>query len=317
MSDSGNPVILHRRCSLARSPSACAAILLVCSVAFAAGCRRDNRPTVVLYVSADEYVARQVIDAFEKEHGIRVLMVGDTEVKKTTGLVDRLRAEKHKPQADVFWSSEVFMTIDLANEGVLEPFASAETANWPAQFKDAEGRWYGFASRARVIAYAPDRVPEEAIPDSWMDLTDSRFKGRIVMADPRFGTTGGHLAAMKVFWTREIMPGYYEAFLEGLAENEVRLLPSGNAGVVEAVVSGEADLGMTDTDDVWAAQAAGKRVKYVYPVHSIEMGATGVGTLLIPNTVALVKGAPHPKQAATLKDFFMSEKVERMHSPSV
>lgn len=294
------------------------AVLVVAAVFLCAhGCKQDNRPTVVLYVSVDEHVARQVIDAFEKEHGIRVLMVGDTEVKKTAGLVDRMRAEKNKPQADVFWSSEVFMTIDLANEGLLEPHATAVTADWPAQFKDVENRWHGFASRARVIVYAPDRVPEDAVPDSWMDLTDSRFRGRIVMADPRFGTTGGHLAAMKVFWTREIMPGYYEAFLEGLAENDIRMLPSGNAGVVEAIVTGEADVGMTDTDDVWAAQANGRKVKLVYPVHSVEPGATGVGTLLIPNTVAVIKGAPHPKAAVTLADFLLTEKVERMLAETV
>ena len=75
------------------------------------------------------------------------------------------------------------------------------------------------------------------------------------MADPRFGTTGGHLAAMKAYWTSIMGAAYYTAFLEGLAANNVRLLPSGNAGVVRAVADGEADLGLTDTDDVWAAQA--------------------------------------------------------------
>ena len=281
------------------------------------GCWGDNRPTVVLYVSADDHIARKVIDAFEKESGTRVLMVGYTEVKKTAGLIDRLRAEKDKPQADVFWSSEVFMTIDLADDGVLEPHTSAATANWPAKYKDAENRWHGFAARPRVIVYPPDRVPADRVPKSWMDLTDEAFRGRVVMADPRFGTTGGHLGAMKVFWTREIMPGYYEAFLEGLADNQIRMLPSGNAGVVEAVAGAEADVGLTDTDDVWAAQANGRAVELVYPLHSIEPGATGVGTLLIPNTVARVKGGPNPQPAAKLIDFLLSEQVERMLAESV
>jgi iron(III) transport system substrate-binding protein len=243
--------------------------------------------------------------------------VGDTEVKKTAGLVDRLRAEKDKPQADVFWSSEVFMTIDLAEEGVLEPYTPADTSNWLTAFKDAENRWHGFAARARVIVYAPDRVPADRVPKSWMDLTDEAYRGRVVMADPRFGTTGGHLGAMKAFWTREIMPGYYEAYLEGLAENRIRLLPSGNAGVVEAVAGGEADVGMTDSDDVWAAQANGRKVEMVYPLHSIEPGATGAGTLLIPNTVARVKGGPNPQQTGKLIDFLLSEKAERMLAESV
>ncbi len=137
------------------------------------------------------------------------------------------------------------------------------------------------------------------------------------MADPRFGTTGGHLGAMKAYWDREVMPGYFGAFVEGLAANDVRMLPSGNAGVVEAVAKGEADLGMTDTDDVWAAQALGLKVQMLYPTHSVEPGAKGIGTLVIPNTVAKVKGGPHPQAAAKLVDFLLSEKVERLLAKSV
>lgn len=279
------------------------------------GCSRDA--DVVLYVSADEHVARQVIDAFEKKTGLRVLMVGDTEVKKTTGLVERLRAEKDNPRADVFWSSEVFMTIELAQEELFEPYSSGVTQELPRQFSDPENRWHGFAARARVIVFSPARVYVEETPKTWMDLTKSAFKGRIVMADPRFGTTGGHLGAMKAYWDREVMPGYFAAWAEGLAENNVRMLPSGNAGVVDAIVKGEADIGLTDTDDVWAAQAQGHLVRAIYPAHSVEEGATGIGTLLIPNTVAIIKGGPNPENAKRLLDFLASADVERILAESV
>lgn len=277
----------------------------------------DNRPQVVLYVSADEHIAREVIAAFEERTGVRVLMVGDTEVKKTTGLAARLRAERERPQADVFWSSEIFMTIGLADEGVLAAHESDAARNWAADYKDGQNRWFGLAARARVIVYAPDRVPADLVPRTWMALTNERFRGRVAMADPRFGTTGGHLAAMKWYWDRRIMPGYYAAFLEGLAENQVRLLPSGNAGVVEAVARGEADVGLTDTDDVWAAQARGLNVEFIYPSHHVDATAPGAGTLLIPNTVARVKGGPNPNQAARLIDFLLSEEVERLLAESV
>ncbi len=283
-----------------------------------AGCDRSaNEPHVVLYVSADEHLARQVIREFRGQTGIRVDLVTDVEAKKTTGLVQRLRAERDNPQADVFWSSEVFMTINLADEGVLEPYESVATTDWPRTFRDPKNRWYGFAARARVIVYAPDRVAENELPDTWMGLCDERFKGRIVMADPRFGTTGGHLAAMKAYWTGIMGAAYYTAFLDGLAENNVRLLPSGNAGVVRAVADGEADLGLTDTDDVWAAKAQGANVRLVYPRHAAGFGDDGTGTLLIPNTVARVAGGPNPQTAAQLIDFLLSEQVERLLAESV
>jgi iron(III) transport system substrate-binding protein len=286
-------------------------------LAFASvGCS-SSEPGVVLYVSADDHVARQVVGAFERETGIRVDTVGDTEQTKTTGLANRLRAERDNPQADVFWSSEIFNTINLAEEGVLEAYEPRTATDRPRGFRDPQHRWYGFAARARVIVYAPDRVAPEHRPRTWMDLTQGQFKARIVMADPRFGTTGGHLAAMKVYWSKIVGRGYYDAFLMGLAANEVRLLPSGNAGVVQAVAAGEADLGLTDTDDVWAARARGLNVDLIYARHDVDPEAAGGGTLLIPNTVGRVTGSPHPEAAGRLIDFLLSAPVERMLAESV
>ncbi|MCZ6794061.1 MAG: extracellular solute-binding protein, partial [Planctomycetota bacterium] len=197
----------------------------------AVGCSdRQDHPHVVLYVSADAHLARSVAAAFEAETGVRVDLVGDTELKKTTGLVERLRGERDHPQADVFWSSEIFMTIALADEGVLAPHDSEAVAGWPAEWRDADGRWFAFAARARVIVFAPERLAPAHVPETWTDLSHPRLRGRIAMADPRFGTTGGHLGAMKAFWERAAGPAYYEAFLIGLRDNEVRLLPGGNAG---------------------------------------------------------------------------------------
>ena len=58
----------------------------------ATGCEHssDSR-RVVLYVSADDHLVRQVIAEFEQQTGIRVDFVGDIEQNKTTGLVGRLR----------------------------------------------------------------------------------------------------------------------------------------------------------------------------------------------------------------------------------
>lgn len=271
----------------------------------------NERPRVVLYVSADDYLARQVIRRFEEQTGIRVDMVGDSEINKTTGLVNRLRAEADNPQADVFWSSECFMMIRLADEKVLAPHESDLARDWPARYTGRDHLWHGFARRARVIVFAPDRVAEDEIPSRWIDLIDPRWKGRIVMADPRFGTTRGHMGAMKLYWSRGGSDVSFDRFLEGLAANDVRVLTSGNAGVLRAVAGGEVDLGLTDTDDVWAAQRNGAHVDLVYPYHG-EVGRAGEGTLLIPNTVARIRGGPNPKDAAALIDFLLSEEVERM-----
>jgi iron(III) transport system substrate-binding protein len=295
--------------------SLCAFAVVLLAVAGLRGCSRDDGPQVVLYASADEFLVRDVIGEFEKQTGTRVLYVGDTEAQKTAGLVNRLRSEKDNPQADVFWSSEPFLTIKLAEEGVLAPHESDELRDWPAKWRDADRRWHGFAARARVIVYSTERIPADEVPTTWMALTQERWKGRLAMADPRFGTTGGHLAAMREYWTRTVGAGFYEAFLMGLADNSIMILP-GNGPVVDAIIRGEADIGMTDTDDVWVRQAQGAKVAAVYARHEVDPANEGGGTLMMPNTVARISGGPNPAHAAALINFLLSDKVERMLSQS-
>lgn len=280
--------------------TACTASLVACG---------DPREQVTIYVSADDYVARPLLAEFETQSGLEVVARYDTEATKTTGLVNRIRDEASRPRADVLWSSEPFMMAQLAEEGLLAPPPADRLADWPEAWRDPDRRWHAFSGRARVIVYAPERVPRDRVPRTWMDLTRPWWKDRIVMADPRFGTTRGHLSAMKRNWDREVMPGYYEAFLEGLAENGIRLLPGGNAAVVEAVASGEADVGLTDTDDVWVAQDRGFEVELVYPRHAPDQ-APGGGTLVVPNTAAIVKGGPNPDGAVRLLEFLLSKQAE-------
>lgn len=280
---------------------ACAAVLLL------AACSRD--PEVVVYTSADEQVAQPVFERFERETGIKVVPKFDSEATKTTGLAAQLRSERDRPRADVFWSNEQASVVQLAADGVLAACDPAVLASWPEAWKDPQGRWASLAGRARVIVYAPDRVPEP--PQRWTDLLNPAWKGRIAMADPRFGTTRGHMGAMKAYWDAHAMPGYFEAWAEGLAENAPIVLTSGNAGVVDAVARGQADLGMTDTDDVLAAQARGLKVQMVQPRHVRDDRVKGGGTMLVPNTVGMVAGAPHAAEAARFLAFMLTEATER------
>ena len=90
-----------------------------------------------------------------------------------------------------------------------------------------------------------------------------------------------------------------------------RASSSGNAGVIDAVARGEADIGTTDTDDVLAAQARGLKLAMVFPRHAHDAGVAGGGTYLIPNTLGLVAGSPHPREAAAFLAYMRSPDVER------
>ncbi len=276
-----------------------------CSFFLSCDTREDSSPRVVLYCSVDQVLAEEIVARFEKETGIDVLARYDSEASKTVGLVQRIRAEKHAPLADVFWSSEVFHTIRLAREGLLQPYHSAQTTSWPERFCDRNGRWYGFGLRGRVIAYNGSRVLPGDAPQRLEDLLDETWRGRIVMATPAFGTTGGDVAS----WFAHYGEAQARALLEGLKANHIRLV-DGNSTAVRMVYLGQADVCLTDTDDVYAARRNG------WPIEMTPNNQAEAGCLVIPNTVARIKKGPHPEPAKVLIAFLLSETTERLLAES-
>ncbi|MHC4432964.1 MAG: extracellular solute-binding protein, partial [Planctomycetota bacterium] len=166
---------------------------------------------------------------------------------------------------------------------------------------DGDGRWYGFALRARVIAYSTDRVSATEAPKSLEDVLAARWKGRLVMAAPEFGTTGGDVAS----WFAHYGDARARQILAALKANDIRIV-AGNSTAVRMVATGQADVCFTDTDDVYAAQRNG------WPVAMNFLDQGGDGVLTIPNTAAIIRGANHPKEASELMDFLLSEQLELM-----
>lgn len=269
---------------------------------------RDDGPSarpIVVYCSVDEAFARPLLTEFEKSSGLRVRPKFDTEAGKTTGLVELLRAERRRPVADVWWSSEIFGTIELARDGVLAPHRPAGVDDIPEQFRDPGSLWTAFAVRGRVVAYDPRRTAPDDLPKRWAEFADPRYKGRVAMANPAFGTTRGHMAAMLAAWGEPA----YRTYLEGLARNEVKLA-GGNAQTVFMVARGQADFGWTDTDDVLVAQQRGDSVAMFYPDMDSPDGRALPGTLWIPNSAGLVAGGPNPDAGRRLLEFIVSPLVE-------
>lgn len=262
-----------------------------------------DRPVVVVYTSLDPVFSRSILSRFEEETGIEVREVFDTEATKTTGLVERIRRERSRPLCDVFWSNEPLRTIRLAEEGCFEPYLSPAATGIDGAHRDEAGLWTGFAARARVIAFDPERISGDALPSTLEQLLEPRFRGQVALADPRFGTTGSHLAALLSQWGEE----RYRAFLSGLRENEVQIV-GGNSMSRDRVLSGECLLGLTDTDDVEVSRRAGDRI--------FETLLPEEGTLILPNTVALVAGAPHPREARLLIDHLLAPEREELLAAS-
>lgn len=292
-----------------RAAFAAAACLLV---SLPGGCGEPEQPLRAM-VAADQDVAREVLDAFGEEHEDRVLAVYDSEAAKTTAAARAIGAAG--PGAfDVWWSGECWATAQLAEAGVLVPLDASLVNNWPPQWRDPQGRWIGFAARVRCVAWDEARLREAGLtpPADWLELAQPKWGGGVIaMADPRFGTTRGHLGAVKAWLDREEGPGAFERWAAGLAANAPRIVTDGNSGALAAVVRGEALLALTDSDDFEAARARGSKVvTSALPHRASAEAESHDGALVFPSTVAIVAGSAQTARATELIRFIAGPEGE-------
>jgi iron(III) transport system substrate-binding protein len=259
---------------------------------------------VTIYVSTDRVFSEPILKAYEQKTGVKVNAVYDTEETKSTGLANKLLAEKNNPQADVFWSNEPVRTLVLKSRGVLAPYTATNAEGIPVIFRDSakegESYWTGFSARIRVIVYNTKLVKPEEAPKSIHDLTDPKWKAQIAIADPRFGSTSFHVAALYA----ELGDEKADEFFRKLKANGVKIVP-GNSVVRDLVAKGEVKMGLTDTDDVNVALEDKQPVAMVLPDRD------GMGAALMPNMVSLIAGAPHAEAGKHLIDHLLSAEVER------
>lgn len=256
---------------------------------------------VVVYTSVDQVFSEPVFRSFEAQAGRRVCAVFDTEETKSTGVLNRLLAEAIRPRADVFWSGDPIRPFVVMDRGLVEPYASPAAAGIPSAFKASDGAWTGVAARARVLLVNTERLDGRDRPRSIRDLADPRFRRDAAIANPLYGTTTVHVAALVSLWGE----AEARAFLDRLRENEVRIASS-NGEVRRLVASGEVAVGLTDTDDAHEAIASGAPVEIVYP----DQQDGGLGTLVLPTSVVRIRGGPHPEAASRLIDHLLSREVE-------
>ncbi len=259
----------------------------------------SNSNIVVVYTSVDQIFSEPILKGFEKETGITVKAVYDTEETKSTGVLNRLIAEKDNPQCDVFWSGDPVRTIVLKNKSITSSYQSAVADDIAMVFKDPEHNWTGFSARARVLIYNKDLLEEADVPKSILDLIKEQYRGNVAIANPLFGTTTFHISALFI----AIGDEKAKQFLTDLKNNEV-IIATSNGDVKKRVVQGEVSCGLTDTDDAYEAIKEGANIGIVF------LDQQGIGSLIMPNTVNLIKNSRHSKNGKKLIDYLLSKETE-------
>ena len=225
----------------------------------------------------------------------------DSEASKSTGMAERLLQMKGHPDGDVVWNSEMSLTQVLANNGVLEPYASPSARDIPSGYKDPQDRWAGFGCRARVILFNTNLVKREDVPRSLDGFADPKWKGKVTVPKPLFGTTRSHFVSLVLALGEEKAFKLFESW----RDNGVVLAES-NSDVRNRVADGYFALGLTDSDDAFEALDGKKPVDFIVA----DQTADWHGAYLVPNTVAILKNCKQPAEARRFVDYLLCPETE-------
>ncbi len=277
-------------------------LALAAAVAFVGwGVWARDSDALVVYCAHDSLYADEILKSFERTTGVPVRIRYDGEATKSLGLVEAIAREGASTPCDVFWNNEILGTLRLAEDGLLQPYRGPGFERIPAQYRDPDGRWVGFAARLRVYIVNTELVA--ASPAYLQALSRSGPAPdelpRTAIAKPLYGTTRAHYTVLWKALGGEGVQAWHQRW-RAAGVREV----TGNATVKNLVAAGTCALGLTDTDDYYLAVDAGDPVTMV-------PARVGDAVICIPNTVAITAACEQTANARQLVDYLLAAETER------
>lgn len=256
---------------------------------------------VVNVYSYRHYEADKVLySKFTEETGIKVNVVKS----KADALMDRLKAEGDRSPADLLITSDAARLVKAKDLDLLQSGSSELlNAQVPANLRDTDGQWYGITVRARVLAYAKDKVKAGELKN-YSDLTKPEWKGRVIARSSSNIYNQSLLASMIA------NNGKKEATLWALKvrQNMARDPQGSDRDQLRAVAAGVADVAIVNTyyigllansEDAKDNEVAAK-IAVCFPDQE------GNGTHINISGAGICKNAPNKANAIKLIEFLTS-----------
>ena len=250
--------------------------------------------TVTLYSGRTEELVAPLIERFEEATDI------DVEVRygSSPEMAATLLTEGADSPADLFYAQDPASLGSVAE--LMAPLPESVLSLVPEPYRDPDGLWVGVTVRSRVLAFNPELAPEDQLPDSYKDLVDPEWSGRVGIAP----TNGSFIAFVSAIILTEGEEATLD-WLEGLAANDP-ITFDGNAPIAAAVDAGDIDVGLINH-------------YYLLQLGAEQGGTTGqnhffaqadAGSLVMPSGVSMLATAPNPEASGELIAFLLSSESQ-------
>ncbi len=269
------------------------------------GCDAGEEGVVNVYSHRHYDTDEALFQRFTEITGIEVRVVSAS----ADELIARLEREGAASPADLLITVDAGRLHRAKERGLLRPVESEVlTAAVPASLRDPDGTWFGLTQRARIIAYARDRVDPSGI-QSYEALADERWAGRIVARSSENIYNISHLAS--IIAASDVATA--EAWARGMVANFARPPQGNDTDQIRDVAAGVGDLALVNSyyvgrllnDADPASRELAERVGLVFP------NQDGRGVHINVSGAGVTRHAPHPDNALRLLEFLVSEEAQR------
>ena len=263
----------------------------------------DHAETLTIYSGRSKSLVEPIIKQFEEKTGIQVKV----NFGGTTQLASALLTEGDKSPAALFWAQDAGALGAISKKEMFEKLPESILTKVPSGFRDVEGFWVATSGRARVLAYAPDRVKMEELPQSIFDLTQPVWKGKVGWA-PTNGSFQAFVTAMRV----QVGEEQTAEWLRGMKANGAKKYAK-NTPIIEALAAGEIDLGLPNHYYLLRF----KKADSDYPVAQTFFKASDPGNLVNVAGIALLKSTENKETALKFVNFLLSAKAQQYFTSDV
>jgi len=247
---------------------------------------------VTWYTSTPVATAQKIATMFQEQTGIRVELFrsgGSAVLRRFLQEIDARRVV-----ADVLTVSDPAAASAMIKRDLFVPFRPKNFDKVRDEVKDPKG--HHVAQRLNVVGIVARTDKSLALPKNWTDLTDPKYKGQLVMADPSY-------TAIQLMIVGTLSRKYGWEFYQKLRANDVMIV-QGHQQVSETLTRGERLLAAEGADQyAWVDRKAGHKVQTIFPAD---------GTFAISSPTAVIKGAPHPNAARVFAEFMIGDAVQKL-----
>ncbi len=253
--------------------------------------------TITLYSGRSKSLVEPIIQQFEKETGIEVKV----SYANTTQLAAKLQTEGDKSHASLFWAQDAGALGSVSKNNLFTKLPKSILKKAPKTFRQSDGYWIATSGRARVLAYSPERVKEDKLPESVFELTDPKWKGKVGWA-PLNASFQAFVTALRA----QVGEERTEKWVRDMKANGAKAYPK-NTAIIEALAAGEIDLGLPNHYYLFRFKKGNSN----YPVEQTFFKANDPGNLVNIAGIGLLKSSEDKETALKFIDFLLSSKAQQ------